>query len=264
MDARRGRAYGRPCRRFRRGRCRCRCRWRRPGASSGRATTAAVRVRASGRRAGAAQAYQRANVVDDASGPSAAMAARCASVVAWLPPVKATTRMPAALAAAYPGRAVLDDQAGGGSIAEAFGGEKEEIGGGLAARDHGGGEGAPRESGARGRRRSARARSARAATRRRRSKARQRVEGLGDAGDGPEFGAEGGVEAAAHLGEGGVGRARPKSLGEDLAGRGERAAEEAGVRLFRVESRGRPRRGSRGGGGARSARYRRARRRSRR
>ena len=50
-----------------------------------------------------------------ASGPSAAMPARCASDVAWLPPVKATTRMPAAFAAVMPaGLSSTTRQAAGG------------------------------------------------------------------------------------------------------------------------------------------------------
>ena len=64
---------------------------------------------------------------------------------------------------------------------------------------------------------------------------RERGEGVGDAGDRLELGAEGGVEAAAHLGERGVVEGEAEVAGEDLAGAGEAAAEEAGVGVLGVE-----------------------------
>ena len=129
------------------------------------------------------------------------------------------------------GRAVLDDQAGGGSVAEGRGGVQEEVGGGLAVGDHGRGEGAAlearpeagdgeRELDALGLRGGGDAVGA-----------GQRVEGGGDVRDRLELGAEGGVEGAAHGVEGGVGEGDAVVAGDDLAGGGERAAEEEGVGL---------------------------------
>ena len=128
-------------------------------------------------------------------------------------------------------RAVLDDEAGGGRIAEGFGGEKEEVGGGLAVRDHRRREGPAGEGGQRpvtvereldalglGRGGDA-------------VGAGERVEGLGDVGDRRELGAEGGVEGAAHGVERGVGDGDAVLAGDGLAGRGEGAAEEERVGL---------------------------------
>ena len=66
-------------------------------AAPGSSAAAAAEVAAVSRSGG-----QAAHVGDDGVGASAATRARCSSLAAWLPPVKATTRMPAACAAATP------------------------------------------------------------------------------------------------------------------------------------------------------------------
>ena len=199
-----------------------------------------------------------------ASGASAATRARCAVARCMAPPGEGHHPHAGGLRRHDAGRAVLDDQAGGGSVAEAPGGVQEEVGGRLAVRDHGRGEGAASK---RGQSPATSSESSDALGLRGGGDAvgaGQRVEGLGDARDRPQLGAEGGVERAAHVVERGVGDGEAVVAGEDLARRGERAAEEERVGLGGGRARRRRRRGFRAAGAARSARCRRARRRSRR
>ena len=166
-----------------------------------------------------------------ASGPSAATRARCSSPAAWLPPVKATTRIPPACAAVIPAGLSSTTRQADGRVAEGGGRVQEEVGRGLAVPDHRRGEGAAREARPEagdlerelhplGQRGGGHAEGT-----------GQRVEGGRDPRDRLQLGAEGGVELVAHPVERVVADGDAVFARGDLAGGGEGAAEKERVGL---------------------------------